>query len=176
MDYIEVFTQELVDKFSKKALTDRIAQYTMKMVIIPSVEYKLQGILYLNTSLERLESIIRKFIKHGFGLPSTFPSAYIYHKYGANIPSLEQRLSIKSIELTIRILNGKGCQTFNKAIKDLINYTGNKFKFPGNMLEYPEFVPQYYSYKKSNIGHMWIPYLANILHKRNINIRIPTLF
>jgi len=71
------------------------------------------------------------------------------------------------------MLNVKACQSFNKVIKDLINYTGNKFRFPGNMLEYPEFVPQCYSYKKRNIGHMWIPYLANILYKRIINIRIP---
>ena len=41
MDYIEVFTQELIDKFSKKALMDRIAQYITNMVIILSIEYKL---------------------------------------------------------------------------------------------------------------------------------------
>ena len=176
IEYIKIFSQELVDRFSNKALTDRIAQYITKMIIIPSVEYKLQGIPILNTALNSIESIIKKFIKHGFGLPTTFPSSYIYHKYGANIPSLELRLSIKSIELTTRILNGKGCTTFNKLMMDLITYTNKKFRFPGNMLEYPELVPHYYTYKKRRIGHMWIPYIANILHKRDISIKISNIF
>jgi ribonuclease HI len=44
------------------------------------------------------------------------------------------------------------------------------------MLEYPEFVPQHYTYSKHKIGHLWLPFVANILYKRNINIKIPNLF
>jgi len=61
----------------------------MKMVIIPSVEYKLQGIPCLNTSLEKLESIIRKFIKHGLDYPHHSPLHIYIITMEPNITSIE---------------------------------------------------------------------------------------
>ncbi|KAJ1857928.1 hypothetical protein GGH12_002952 [Coemansia sp. RSA 1822] len=78
----------ITERVGKKILTDRTGQMFTRMVLLPVAAYHLQGIPATNTEIQLVASPITMFLKHTFGLPTSFPTAYLYCRKGGKVPRL----------------------------------------------------------------------------------------
>ncbi|KAJ2556949.1 hypothetical protein GGH12_006261, partial [Coemansia sp. RSA 1822] len=80
-------------------------------------------------------------------------------------------METRHIELTVRLLNGKGSLEFAKVGQELQLLTRRATQFPGTLMKHPEQVPDGWVGRMAFKNNLWPVYMARILDKRGLNIR-----
>ncbi|KAI8319035.1 hypothetical protein GQ54DRAFT_313948 [Martensiomyces pterosporus] len=167
------YTKQLVKPLVNRLTTDRMAQFVVRTILFPSVEYKLMGIPLSSQEYSDILSPMLVYVKHGFGLPSTTPSAVFHHKQGMCIPHLESRMEARNNMLTERLLNGKGSPQFAALGQELIALTAAHYTLAGNPLEFPDIPGMSGITPARGIGRSWLKYMAGVLSTRGVYIAQP---
>ncbi|KAJ2298264.1 hypothetical protein IW139_002384, partial [Coemansia sp. RSA 353] len=161
----------ITERVGRKILTDRIGQMFVRMVLLPVAAYYLQGIPATDAELQSVASPILLFLKHTFGLPGSFPTAYLHSRKGGKVPRLQAIMETRHMELTVHLLNGKGSPEFAKVGQELQLLARRVTQFPGMLMKHPEQVPDGWVIRMAFKNNLWPVYMARILDKRGLNIR-----
>ncbi|KAJ2476048.1 hypothetical protein IWW56_005126, partial [Coemansia sp. RSA 2131] len=80
-------------------------------------------------------------------------------------------METRHIELTIRLLNGKGSLEFAKVGQELQLLARRVTQFPGMLMKHPEQIPDGWVMRMAFKNSLWPVYMARTLDKRGLNIR-----
>ncbi|KAJ2804499.1 hypothetical protein H4R20_002484, partial [Coemansia guatemalensis] len=169
--FIQEQAEELIRLLACKWLTDRQAQYMYRAVLLPITAYRIQGIPLLEQEVSGIQALLLRFVKHAFGVPSTSPSAFWFTRKGGRMMRLQAEVERQAIEMTVRLLSGKGCWEAGKLTRRIEAQVQTSLRFPGEMLAYPRLVAT----RKLEQGHgcIWWLYIAKILAAHGVAITVP---
>ncbi|KAJ2804071.1 hypothetical protein H4R20_002647, partial [Coemansia guatemalensis] len=142
-----------------------------RAVLLPITAYRIQGILILEQEVTGIQAPLLRFVKHAFGVPSTLPSAFWFTRKGGRMMRLQAEVERQAIEMTVRLLSGKGCREAGKLAQWIEAQVQTSLRFPGEMLAYPRLVAA--QKLEQGLGRIWWLYIAKILAARGVAITVP---
>ncbi|KAJ2177879.1 hypothetical protein EV181_006393, partial [Coemansia sp. RSA 532] len=135
--------------------------------------YRTQGTPLNNQEVEHIQVPLLRFVKHKYGVPSSSPSAYWFSRKGGRMPRLQAEVDRRAVDMTVRMLSGKGCHEASTLAQRLEQRARQQLQFPGEMLAYPQLVAD--RNMPDGRQRMWWLYVAKILAARGVEIAVPTL-
>ncbi|KAJ1939522.1 hypothetical protein GGF37_004368 [Kickxella alabastrina] len=94
---------------------DTMVQYLVCAIVIPALNFMLQGILILGSQPSLLAALIGTVMRHVTGKLCDFPEAFFHHWKGAHIPLLQTRVFGESNTTTAA---ARSCGTTWEAMGD----------------------------------------------------------
>jgi ribonuclease HI len=156
-----------------RAMTDKIALFLTRAVIMPALEYKMKGHAFTGNELRRIYRPIMHALKHACHLPITFPSSILHHRLAGKVPRPGTLFAASNLTLQLRAMNDP---TLLSAIAYVrLVATENGLRYPGPMLEAPWHIKQVQPGRKDMKGRrLFIPTVAVVLLERGATIGMPT--
>jgi Reverse transcriptase (RNA-dependent DNA polymerase) len=144
-----------------RAMTDKIALFVVRAVMIPALSYKMQGHAFTEKEIQQISKPLLQALKHVCSLPTTFPSSILHHRLAGKVPRLTTVHTGNNLTLLTRAMNAP--TPLNEIIHTRIAATEHYARFPGPMLEIPWHVLPYHRSLDCK-RRLLIPSMASILH------------
>ena len=71
------------------AMTDKIALFVLRAVMMPALTCKMQGHAFTRSELHSIANLLLCVLKHASQLPSTFPSSFMHHRLAGKVLRLD---------------------------------------------------------------------------------------
>ena len=65
-------------------MTDKIALFVVRAVMMPALTYKMQGHAFTRNEMHHIFKPLMHALKHAYDLPTTFPSSFMHHRLAGN--------------------------------------------------------------------------------------------
>jgi len=101
----EELAESQAELLRSRAMTDKIALFVTRAVLMPALTYKMQGHAFTHEQLHRIFMPIMHALKHACGLASTFPSSVMHHRLAGKVPRLETVHPANNLTLLVRAMN-----------------------------------------------------------------------
>lgn len=99
--------QQVINILKRKHLTDEIAGYIIKHIILPRIEYRIQNINLSQPQCDSLLAIYRKYFKHVVGAASTFFNAGLSMPLPYEIKEIDEIQEITQIATLSNCINNQ---------------------------------------------------------------------
>ena len=63
-----------------RAVTDKIALFMVRAVMMPALTYKMQGHAFTSEDMHKIFKPLMHALKHACGFPISFPSSFMHHR------------------------------------------------------------------------------------------------
>ena len=155
-----------------RAMTDKIALFVVRAVLMPALTYKMQGHAFNGQEIGKIFQPIMHALKHLCHLPTTFPSSFMHHRLAGKVPRLETVHTANNLTILVRAVNAPS--PLSEITLARIAATEHRLCFPGPMLEIPWHVLQAHLRPPCNGSRrLFIPALARALHDRGVTLGTP---
>ena len=158
-----------------RAMTDKIALFVLRAVMMPALTYKMQGHAFTRSELHHIAKPLMQALKHACRLPISFPSSFMHHRLAGKVPRLETVHTAGNLTLLVRAMNAPS--PISEIIQARIAATEHRMRFPGPMLEIPWHVRQEHlmlTRGTTRNQRLLIPALAAALDERGTTLGTPT--
>ncbi|KAJ2014536.1 hypothetical protein GGI06_003529, partial [Coemansia sp. S85] len=172
INFLKSTAQMMAAEFERKWITDRQTQYMFRVVLIPVLAYKMQGVVLSENEITSIQALLISTVKHKFGVPSTTPESFWFTRAGGRLTRLHAEHDHRAIEMTTRMRNGEGCVEGHNLACWIEEAAKAHMKFPGDPLAYPALAEEA---TKGVTGTSWWTNLVHVLARRGISISSPAL-
>ena len=161
----EELAESQAELLRSRAMTDKIALFVTRAVLMPALTYKMQGHAFTHEQLHRIFMPIMHALKHACGLASTFPSSVMHHRRAGKVPQLKTAHPANGLTLLVRAMNAPS--PLGEITLARIAATEHALSFPGPMLEILWHVLRKHRKADQRGRQLLIPALAAVLGERS---------
>jgi hypothetical protein len=155
-----------------RAMTDKIALFVVRAVLMPALAYKMQGHAFNSNEIHKIFQPIKHALKHICHLPISFPSSFMHHRLAGKVPRLETVHTANNLTILVRAVNAPS--PLSEITLARIAATEHRLCFPGPMLEIPWHILQaHLTPPRNGAQRLTISALTRALHERGVALSTP---
>lgn len=102
LNTVKTEIQQVISILKQKCLTDEIAAYIIKRIVLARIKYRIQNTHLNDVHCRQLSAIYRKYFKHMVGVASTFSNVGLSTPVPYKIKGVDE---IQEVPQTVTLIN-----------------------------------------------------------------------